>query len=57
VVIDHPEEPPAEGGCIAGDAVAVIEAMSGRGDLATCATGPQPMLRSAGVLASRLAGV
>jgi uncharacterized protein (TIGR03083 family) len=57
VVIDHPEEPPAEGGCIAGDAVTVIEAMSGRGDLATCARGPQPMLRSAGVLASRLAGV
>jgi uncharacterized protein (TIGR03083 family) len=57
VVIDHPGEPPAEGGCIAGDAVSVIEAMSGRGDLATCARGSQPMLRSAGVLASRLAGV
>jgi uncharacterized protein (TIGR03083 family) len=57
VVIDHPQEPAAPGGCIAGDAVTVIEAMSGRGDLATHAQGPQPMLRSAGLLASRLAGV
>lgn len=57
VVVDHPDEPPSEEGCIRGDAVAVIEAMSGRGDLGGVAAGPEAMLRAAGVLGARLAGM
>jgi len=57
VVVDHPAEPPGEEGCIRGDAVGVIEAMSGRGDLAGLARGPEPMLQIAGVLGRRLAGM
>jgi uncharacterized protein (TIGR03083 family) len=57
VVVDHPVEPPGEEGCIRGDAVAVIEAMSGRGDLAALARGPEEMLMVAGLLGRRLAGM
>jgi uncharacterized protein (TIGR03083 family) len=57
VVVDHPDGPPGEEGCITGEAVAVIEAMSGRGELGGVARGPEPMLRAAGVLGARLAGM
>ena len=57
VVVDNPDEPPSEEGCIRGDAVAVIEAMSGRGDLASLARGPEAMLTVAGLLGRRLAGM
>jgi len=56
VAVDHPVEPPGEQGCIRGDAVAVIEAMSGRGELAGLARGPAEMLTVAGLLGRRLAG-
>jgi uncharacterized protein (TIGR03083 family) len=57
VTVDHPVDPPGEEGCIQGDAVAVIEAMSGRGDVAELARGPEAMLRIAGLLGRRLAGM
>ncbi|HEX6492785.1 MAG TPA: maleylpyruvate isomerase family mycothiol-dependent enzyme [Candidatus Dormibacteraeota bacterium] len=57
VAVDHPAEPPGEEGCIRGDAVAVIEAMSGRGDLASLARGPDAMLTVASLLGRRLAGM
>jgi uncharacterized protein (TIGR03083 family) len=56
VAVDHPREPPGEEGCLRGAAVTVIEAISGRGDLATVATGPEPMRQRARVLARRLSG-
>jgi len=54
LAVDRPPEPPGEEGCLRGDAVAVVEAMSGRGDLGATATGPEPMRQRAGVLARRL---
>jgi uncharacterized protein (TIGR03083 family) len=57
VVVDSPDGPPGEEGCITGEAVAVIEAMSGRGELGDVARGPEAMLRAAGVLGARLAGM
>ncbi|MDB5113968.1 MAG: hypothetical protein JWL78_1038 [Chloroflexi bacterium] len=56
LAVDRPPEPPGEEGCLRGDAVAVVEAMSGRGDLGATATGPEPMRQRAGVLARRLSG-
>jgi hypothetical protein len=55
VSVDHPEGPPPAEGCIAGDAVAVFEAISGRGDL-SAARGPQPLVQRVGLLAVALAG-
>ncbi|HEX3604854.1 MAG TPA: maleylpyruvate isomerase N-terminal domain-containing protein [Candidatus Dormibacteraeota bacterium] len=55
--VDHPAGPPGEEGCLAGDSLAVIDAISGRGDLAAVAPGPEPMLERGRVLARRLAGV
>lgn len=57
VVVDSPDGPPGGEGCITGEAVAVIEAMSGRGDLTAVARGPEAMLRPAAVLGARLAGM
>ena len=56
VAVDHPTEPPGAEGCIRGDAVTVIEAMSGRGDLAAVAEVSPALLRPATALAGRLAG-
>ncbi|HEY2702525.1 MAG TPA: maleylpyruvate isomerase family mycothiol-dependent enzyme [Candidatus Dormibacteraeota bacterium] len=56
IAIDHPDQPPGEEGCLRGDAVAVIEAISGRDDLAAAATGPEPMRQRARLLAGRLSG-
>ncbi|HEV7466708.1 MAG TPA: maleylpyruvate isomerase N-terminal domain-containing protein [Candidatus Dormibacteraeota bacterium] len=57
LAVDHPGEPPSEEGCLRGDAVTVVEAISGRGDLAAAATGPEPMRQRARLLARRLSGV
>ncbi len=56
VAVDRPDEPPGEEGCLRGDAVTVIEAISGRGDPAAAATGPEPMRQRARLLGRRLSG-
>jgi hypothetical protein len=56
IAVDHPREPPGEEGCLRGDAVTVVEAISGRGDLAAAAAGPEPMRQRLSLLARRLSG-
>jgi uncharacterized protein (TIGR03083 family) len=57
IAVDHPREPPGEEGCLRGDAVTVVEAISGRGDLGAAAAGPEPMRQRVRLLARRLSGV